>query len=278
MDLTQIWNTVSVSALVQIAILYLVIYTILKSAKGSRFGQVLMGVGVLATAMIAFTYVFRFDVLSILVRSLLVYLAFSTVVIFQPEIRRVLSQVGAFGFFDRPTHLADGAATVDFIVETVVALADRRIGALLAFERGISLRSYERTGVTLDAMFSRELVETVFTPPLPLHDGGMTIRGGRIAAAHCVFPVSNNPELITSGMRHRAAVGLSEETDALIVAVSEESGSVSIAHNGRLIRYSGEQRAPSLARWISKALPEERSRASRLYSFYERLTRKGLRK
>ena len=278
MDLTQIWNTVSVSALVQIAILYLVIYTILKSAKGSRFGQALMGVGVLATAMIAFTYVFRFDVLSILVRSLLVYLAFSTVVIFQPEIRRVLSQVGAFGFFDRPTHLADGAATVDFIVETVVALADRRIGALLAFERGISLRSYERTGVTLDAMFSRELVETVFTPPLPLHDGGMTIRGGRIAAAHCVFPVSNNPELITSGMRHRAAVGLSEETDALIVAVSEESGSVSIAHNGRLIRYSGEQRAPSLARWISKALPEERSRASRLYSFYERLTRKGLRK
>ena len=277
-DWNAVWESVSVSAVVQIAILYLVIYTILKSAKGSRFGQVLMGVGVLVTAMIAFTYVFRFDVLSILVRSLLVYLAFSTVVIFQPEIRRVLSQVGAFGFFDRPTHLADGAATADFIVETVVALADRRIGALLAFERGISLRSYERTGVTLDAMFSRELVETVFTPPLPLHDGGMTIRGGRIAAAHCVFPVSNNPELITSGMRHRAAVGLSEETDALIVAVSEESGSVSIAHNGRLIRYSGEQRAPSLARWISKALPEERSRASRLYSFYERLTRKGLRK
>ena len=277
-DWNAVWESVSVSAVVQIAILYLVIYTILKSAKGSRFGQVLMGVGVLVTAMIAFTYVFRFDVLSILVRSLLVYLAFSTVVIFQPEIRRVRSQVGAFGFFDRPTHLADGAATADFIVETVVALADRRIGALLAFERGISLRSYERTGVTLDAMFSRELVETVFTPPLPLHDGGMTIRGGRIAAAHCVFPVSNNPELITSGMRHRAAVGLSEETDALIVAVSEESGSVSIAHNGRLIRYSGEQRAPSLARWISKALPEERSRASRLYSFYERLTRKGLRK
>ena len=277
-DWRAIWDSVSVSAIVQIAILYLVIYTILKSAKGSRFGQVLMGVGVLATAMIAFTYVFRFDVLSILVRSLLVYLAFSTVVIFQPEIRRVLSQVGAFGFFDRPTHLADGAATVDFIVETVVALADRRIGALLAFERGISLRSYERTGVTLDAMFSRELVETVFTPPLPLHDGGMTIRSGRIAAAHCVFPVSNNPELITSGMRHRAAVGLSEETDALVVAVSEETGSVSIAHNGRLIRYSGEQRAPSLARWISKAMPEERSRASRLSRFYERLTRKGLRK
>ena len=274
--LNAIWNSVSISAVVQIAILYFVIYAILKYARGSRFGQVLMGVGLLAAVMIAFTFLFHFDVLSIIVRSLLVYLAISTVVIFQPEIRRVLGQVGAFGFLDRPKYAADGSATPEFIVQTIVALADRRIGALIAFERGISLRSYEATGVALDAMLSRELVETVFTPPLPLHDGGMTIRNGRIASAHCVFPVSNNPELITSGMRHRAAVGLSDETDALVIVVSEESGSVSVAHNGRLIRYTGEQRAQSLIRWVAKAMPNGAKRKNGLFTgITRRLTGKG---
>ena len=172
-------------------------------------------------------------------------------------------------------------------MQTIVALADRRIGALIAFERGISLRSYEATGVALDAMFSRELVQTIFTPPLPLHDGGVTIRNGRIAAAHCVFPVSNNPELITSGMRHRAAVGLSEETDALVIAiseetdalviaVSEETGSVSVAHNGKLIRYTGDQRTASLIRWVSKAMPDgSKRRKGLVMNIFGRLSGKG---
>ena len=254
----DILKSISVSAIVQIAILYFVIYAILKAARGSRFGQALMGVGILAAAMFAFTYFFRFDVLSTIVQVLLVYLAISTVVIFQPEIRRFLSQIGAFGYLEKATHSREGAATPEFVVQTILALADRRVGALIAFERGISLRSYESTGVATDAVFTRELVETIFTPPLPLHDGGLTIRAGRIAAAHCVFPVSNHPDLIESGMRHRAAVGLSEETDALVVVVSEESGSVSVAHNGRLIRYADDQRAQSLLRWVNKAMPNER--------------------
>ena len=274
MDFAHIWNSVSVSAVVQVTILYLVIYTILKYAKGSRVGQVLMGVGVLAAALFAFTFVFQFDVLSTIVRALLVYLAISTVVIFQPEIRRLLSQVGAFGYFEKPTHATDGSVTSDYVVQSLLALAERRIGALIAFERGISLRSYEQTGVLTDAVFTRELVQTIFTPPLPLHDGGVTIRSGRLAAAHCVFPVSNNPELITSGMRHRAAVGLSEETDALIVVVSEESGNISIAHNGRLVRYAGEQRAQSLVRWIDKALPHSRRGRNIFAKWAERFTRK----
>lgn len=249
---------ISLSAVVQILILYVVIYAILKAAKGSRFGQVLMGVGIIAAAMFAFTFVFHFDVLSQIVQALLVYLAISTVVIFQPEIRRVLGQVGAFGTFERPKHAADGSATPEFVTETIMSLAERRIGALLAFERGISLRSYESTGVATDAIFTRELIDCIFTPPLPLHDGGVTIRNGRIAAAHCVFPVSNNPELAANGMRHRAAVGLSEETDALVVVVSEETGGVSVAHNGRLLRYGGDLRRQSLLRWIAKALPGRR--------------------
>ena len=146
---------ISLSAVVQILILYVVIYAILKAAKGSRFGQVLMGVGILAAAMFVFTFVFHFDVLSQLVRALLVYLAISTVVIFQPEIRRVLGQVGALGTFERPKHAADGAATPEFVTETIISLAERHVGALLAFERGISLRGYESTGVATDELFTR---------------------------------------------------------------------------------------------------------------------------
>ena len=271
------WDWISFSAIAQVTILYLVIYAILKAAKGSKFGQALMGVGVLAAAMFAFTFLFRFDVLSRIVQALLVYLAISTVVIFQPEIRRILAMVGAFGYLERPKYTPDGAATPELRTSAVMSLAERRIGALIAFERGISLRGYEDTGVALNATFSRELVESVFTPPLPLHDGGMTMRNGRIAAAHCVFPVSNNYDLSVSGMRHRAAVGLSEDTDALVVVVSEETGAVSVAHNGKLLRYTGEQRAQSLLRWLTKAMPAVKRGNPLLAKFHDMLLR-GLKK
>ena len=247
--------TINVSAIIQIAILYLVFYAILKSAKGSRFGQALMGFGILAAILIAFAYLFQFDVLTRIVQFLLIYIAVSTVVIFQPEIRRVLAAVGAFGYFEKPKYGPGDAVTPELVVETLIRLANLRIGALFAFERGISLKGYEGTGITLDAVFSRELVTSIFTPPLPLHDGGAVMRNGRIASAHCIFPVSNNPELISNGMRHRAAVGLSEETDALAVVVSEESGDISVARNGKIFRYSGDQRAESLHRWLARALP-----------------------
>ena len=255
---------VSVSAIIQIAVLYFVIYAILKSAKGSRFGQALMGFGLLAALLIAFAYLFHFDVLTRIVQFLLVYIAVSTVVIFQPEIRRILSAVGAFGFLEKPKYGPGDAATPDLVVETLLALADKRIGALLAFERGISLRGYEETGVLLDAVFSHGLVTSIFTPPLPLHDGGAVLKNGRLSSAHCIFPVSNNPNLIASGMRHRAAVGLSEETDALVIVVSEETGDISVARNGKLFRYSGEQRAESLHRWLARTLPRAGGGASRL--------------
>jgi len=263
-----------ISAIVQIAILYFAIYGILRGAKGSRFGQALMGVGVLAALAAVFTLVFHFDVLSEIIRLILLYLALSTVVIFQPEIRRILAQVGAFGYFERPKYGPDGAATPELVIATILALSEMRMSALIAFERGISLRGYEDTGVRLDAVFSRELVQSVFTPPLPLHDGGMTIRDGRISSAHCIFPLSNNPDLLSSGMRHRAAVGLSEEADALVVVVSEESGTVSIAHNGRLFRYAGELREPSLRRWVVKAMRTNTVRRGLIPFVYEWLQKK----
>ena len=171
---------ISFSAIAQIAILYFVVYAILKAAKGSKFGQALMGVGIIAATMFAFTFLFHFDVLSKIVRALLVYIAISSVVIFQPEIRRILAMVGAFGYLERPKYTPDGAATPQLITESIMSLAERKIGALIAFERGISLRGYEETGVAVNATFSRELVESIFTPPLPLHDGGAVLRKSNV--------------------------------------------------------------------------------------------------
>jgi len=249
----------SVSAAVQIAILYVAVYSILKRAKGSRFGQALTGVGILAAALFAFSYFFKFDVLTRIVQFILAYLAVSTVVIFQPEIRRILMAIGAFGFFEKRKYHADGTPDAEFVAKTLLSLAHTRTGALVAFERGISLGSIEETGVKLDAVFSAELMRSIFTPPLPLHDGGLIVRRGRISSAHCIFPVSNNPELLVSGMRHRAAVGLSEETDALVFVVSEETGAISVAHNGKIVRYDseGDGAISPLVRWLSKAIPVE---------------------
>lgn len=249
----------SVSAAVQIAILYVAVYSILKRAKGSRFGQALTGVGILAAALFAFSYFFKFDVLTRIVQFILAYLAVSTVVIFQPEIRRILMAIGAFGFLEKRKYHADGTPDAEFVAKTLLSLAHTRTGALVAFERGISLGSIEETGVKLDAVFSAELMRSIFTPPLPLHDGGLIVRRGRISSAHCIFPVSNNPELLVSGMRHRAAVGLSEETDALVFVVSEETGAISVAHNGRIVRYDseGDGAISPLVRWLSKAIPVE---------------------
>jgi len=249
------------SDILQIAILYFAFYGILKAARGSRFGQVLMGVGILFASSIAFTYLFHFDVLAIIIKYTLIYLAISSVVIFQPEIRRALATIGAFLFPEVRRSHAARSITPDLFVECVFTLAKSKLGALLAFERAISLRGYETSGVAIDALPSPELLVTLFTEPLPLHDGGLIIRGGRLASAHCLFPVSSRGDLSSSGMRHRAAVGLSEETDALVVVVSEETHRVSIAYNGRLIRYPDDSNASreALLRWIRKAMPQKKT-------------------
>lgn len=258
------------SDILQIGILYLVIYAILKGARGSRFGQALMGVGVLTTVLAVCTYLFHFYVLALIVRYLLIYIAISTVVIFQPEIRRILATVGAFGFFEKNRrNTRDGALSPEQFTEIIFDLAAHRMGALFAIEQGISLRGYEDTGVKTDAQISRELIRCVFTPPLPLHDGGAVIRDGRLSSAHCIFPVSNHPDLIRSGMRHRAAVGLSEETDALVIVVSEERGTVSVAHNGKLYRYDDPSSAMAVRRWITKAFLGETRKQRILHSLSE---------
>lgn len=270
------WNTARDA--VQIAILYLAIYSILKAARGTRFGQVLTGVGILFGVSIAFTFLFHFDVLARILQLLLLYLALSTVVLFQPEIRRTLAAIGSLLFSESSRPFDGRGITPEKLTEAILHLSRKRIGALMAFERGISLRGYEESGVALDAIPSRELLISIFTPPLPMHDGGITIRNGRIASAHCLFPVSVNQNLYDSGMRHRAAVGMSEETDALVIVVSEESGRISIAHNGKLIRHAPDSEASQTAilRWVRKALPAKKTVGDRTVNWFrERLAKLG---
>lgn len=259
---SAIWA--AVPDVVQIFILYLVIYSILKAARGSRFGQVLMGAGVLVTALAFFTLIFHFDVLRKILSGLLLYLALSTVVIFQQEIRRFLETLGTLLKEDNRRNLSTTHEGInpEVFVEGLFHLARMKMGALLAFERGISLQGYERSGVALDARFSTELLVSIFTPPLPLHDGGVILRNGRLAAAHCLFPVSNNPVgLSASGMRHRAAVGISEETDAFVVVVSEERGQIAIASNGQLTRYPdlSDETRKAILRRIRKSMPLQKT-------------------
>lgn len=247
---------IGLNDVMQILILYMGIYALIRFVKGTRNAQVLLGFCVLVVSLLLFTYFFRFDVLARVVYFLLIYLALSMVVVFQQEIRRMLALVGGQRLFDRQYVLRHESAP-EKLCRCVGYLAKVRMGALIAVERGISLGSYEDSGVKLNALVSHELLVSIFTPPLPLHDGGIILRDGRIAAAHCLFPVSNQGELATSGMRHRAAVGLSEDTDAVVVVVSEETGKISVAHNGRLHRYSDEKVDKVLLRWLKKAMPYE---------------------
>lgn len=245
----------TISPIIEVGILFFVIYAILKGAKGSRFYQALFGVGVFIFLALI-THLLHFHVLTLLIKYLLIYFAISSVVIFQPEIRRFLATIGALGSIENRKD-GNGVLTAELFVEIIQDLSSQKMGALFAFERGISLRGYEESGTPLDAVISPELIITLFTPPLPLHDGGAIIRNGRLASAHCLFPVSHNPALAHNGMRHRAAVGISEETDAIVVIVSEETGRISVAHNGKMITYPGGSSNAAIMRWISKALPAD---------------------
>lgn len=250
------WNNPQIGwgDVVQILILAAAIYQTLKLFRGTRSAQILLGLAILLLGLIGITMLFRFDVLGWLLRTLLLYLAFALLVIFQPEVRRGLALLGrSRSVFETP---AARATVVDRIVQAVERLARLHYGALIAIEREIRLRDYEETGTHLDAPLVAELLATIFYPHTPLHDGGVIVSGNRLAAARCVFPLSARDDLGPFGTRHRAAIGLSEETDAVIVVVSEETGSVGLAFQGRLYRSLTSRR---LTRYLTALLPENRT-------------------
>jgi diadenylate cyclase len=173
-------------------------------------------------------------VISFIIRSFSVFLAVALVVIFQPELRRALAELGGHPIFSLTSEKRE---TVHDLAEVVAQLSSRQFGALLAIERDTSIRVFEETGVIVDAAFSTELLLTLFHPKSALHDGGVIVRNGRIAAAACIFPVSQRETLDRSlGLRHRAALGITEESDAVAIVVSEETGAISVCYRRRIER------------------------------------------
>jgi len=237
------------SMIFQILVLALAFYYIFIFFRGTRGAQVLVGLVVVMVVLIGLTQVFNFDALNYILRRFTVYLSIALLIIFQPEIRRALAELGKQPVFVVPM---ERRTAVDHIVQAVATLAEHRVGALIAVEREIGTRAIQETGVRLDARVAPELLASIFFPHTPLHDGGVIIRGSRILAAGCVFPLSQKVELQKKlGMRHRAAVGLSEETDAVVIVVSEETGTISVTYRGRLSRGLDEDR---LRRFLSALL------------------------
>jgi diadenylate cyclase len=220
--------------LIEILILAAAYYSVYHFFRGTRSVQVLTGLILVLLFLFLGTHVLHLDVLNWILSRLSVYLAIAVLIIFHPEIRGALAELGRAHVFSATNTQQ---ATIDQLVMAVSLLAQRRIGALIAIEREIGTRAVQETGVKLDSKVVADLIASIFFPPGPLHDGGVIISGDKIVAASCLFPLSQRAGLDKSlGTRHRAALGLAEETDAVIIVVSEETGTLSIGYRGRLSR------------------------------------------
>ena len=241
----------------EIAVLAVAIYYILLFFRGTRGAQVLLGLVFLALILLVVTQAGRLVTLNWLLQHLSVYAVIATVVIFQPEIRRALAELGSNRGFASAGHDRD---MLDELVRAVLALSAGKTGALIALQREIGTRAIQETGTRLDAEVSSDLLCTIFFPHTALHDGGVVIANNRVQAAACVFPLTSQPLQGNLGTRHRAAVGMSEETDALVVVVSEETGAVSVAYKGRL-SYGLEE--PRLRRILTSLLLRNASKENK---------------
>ena len=218
----------------EILILAVGIYFASRFVRGTRGWPVVIGFVVVLLALTAVTTLLDLKVLRWLLGSASVFIAVGALVIFQPELRRMLAELGNLPLFATAHEQREN---IEVIIQTVERLADVRIGALIAIEQSIQLQEAVESGIVVDCEATPEMLETIFFPNNAIHDGGVLIKGDRITHAACIFPLTQRSDLNKSlGTRHRAAIGLSEETDAAIVVVSEETGAISYAYKGQLVR------------------------------------------
>jgi diadenylate cyclase len=228
------WPHISVISIVDIVLVAILIYQFLVLVRGTRAAPMLVGVAVLALAFY-FARLGELRTLNWLLSTLLPYVVFALIVVFQSEIRHGLANLGS-----RISRMRSSTSAADVYDDVVLAanlFSQNQTGALIVIEREIGLRTYIESGVALDARLSYDLLATVFRPSAPLHDGAVIVQRDRIAAAACFLPLSMNPVLSTQlGTRHRAAIGITEETDAVAVVISEETGAISLAVAGNIER------------------------------------------
>jgi len=222
--------------LLDILVVAILIYETLTLIRGTRAVQMALG----ATVLIGLFYVSRWgrlETVNFLIRNFAGYIVFAVIVIFQADIRRALAHLGRAPFFRYFAKPESAAETIEEIIVAVTMLSSERIGAILAVERQIGLRNYIEGGIPLDAVLTYDLIVSVFQPTSPLHDGAVIVQGERIAAAACFLPLTINPRLSKElGSRHRAAIGLTEENDAVAIVVSEETGRISVVVDGQIER------------------------------------------
>jgi len=218
--------------LLDVLIVAVAIYEILKLVRGTRAVQMGLGAGLLVLLF----YVSRWghlETVNWIIRNVVGYLVFALIVLFQADIRRALAHAGRTPFGRYFARAQRAEETIEEIVVAAGLLAGQHVGGIIAIERSIGLRNYIEGGIPLDAMVTADLLVTIFRPGTPLHDGAVIIQGERIAAAACFLPLTVNPRVSKDfGTRHRAAIGLTEETDAVTVIVSEETGRISLALDG----------------------------------------------
>ena len=219
---------------VEILILAVGIYYALRFIRGTRGAPVVTGFLVVLLAFGLVSFLLQLTVLTQLLGPFYVVFLLAVLVIFQPELRRMLAELGNLPLFATAHEQREN---IEVIIQTFERLADVRIGALIAIEQSIQLQEAVESGIVVDCEATPEMLETIFFPNNAIHDGGVIIKGDRIAFAACIFPLTQRQDLSKSlGTRHRAALGLSEETDAVVVAVSEETGAISYAYKGHLVR------------------------------------------
>ena len=226
--------TVSWSDVLDIALVSFLIYELLLLIRGTRAVQMALS-GSFLILLFFLSRWLQLETVNWVIRNLATYVVFAIIVLFQSDIRRALAHFGRAPFFRYFERAESAAETIEEMVVAASTLATRRIGAIVVVERQIGLRNYIEGGIPLDATVTYDLLASIFQPGSPLHDGAVIIQGDRVAAAACFLPLSVNPRVSRDlGTRHRAALGLTEENDAIAVVVSEETGSISLVLDGNI--------------------------------------------
>jgi uncharacterized protein (TIGR00159 family) len=265
----RLWD---IRALVDILVVAIIIYWLLWVAQGTRALTLIRGIVTLFAILFLIGWALELDTLNWLLRTVWPALLIAIPVIFQPELRRAFEQLGHTGTWLRnpfPNQEEVGTdRAVDEIVRAASQLSRLRYGALIVIERETGLQDYVSKGVSLDAEVSRQLLINVFFPNSPLHDAAVIIQGDRILAASVVLPLTDNISASSQlGTRHRAAIGVTEESDALAVVVSEETGQMSVAHSGRLIRNLDQDRLRRVLRTLLRIQGPDASSSGRATRF-----------
>ena len=220
--------------LVEIVILAIAIYYILMFVRGTRGWPVVIGFGVMLVLSFV-SELLKLEVLALFLQTFFAASAFAALVIFQPELRRMLGELG--GNMPLFNTAREQRENIEVIIQSMERMSEVRIGAIIAIQQSIQLQDVVESGVVVDCEATPEMLETIFFPNNAIHDGGVIMIGDRIAFAACIFPLTQRQDLAKSlGTRHRAAIGLTEETDAVVVIVSEETGGISYAYKGHLVR------------------------------------------